>query len=86
MSIQSPINTLSSTALDVWRYGLTDTMANAMAVHERMELFTECSYEMHAVSRALRELESAGWCRRCMFGFKRASEHSESIATMEIPL
>ena len=83
---RTALESLSALALDVWRYGLTDMMANALAVHERMELLTGASYEAAAVSRALRELESAGWCRRCMFGFKRAREHSEGATTLKMPL
>lgn len=80
------LESLSTIALDVWRYGLTDTMANALVIHERMESETGASYEALAVSRALRELESAGWCRRCMFGFKRAAAHSAHAASSKLPL
>ena len=74
----TPIETLSSLALDVYRYGLTESCQPSPAIIERLEAETGGVYEPQAVSRSLRELESAGWCKRLMFGFRKVAEPKEN--------
>lgn len=74
----TPIESLSSLALEVYRYGLTESCQPSPAIIERLEKSTGGTYEPQAVSRSLRELETAGWCRRLMFGFRKIAEPKEN--------
>ena len=80
MNPRVPLETLSSLALDVWRFGLTDRSENALAIMARLEAKTETSVDPYALSLAVRELERGGWARRCMSGYKRIPEHCHQDA------
>lgn len=81
-----PLESLSSTALEVWRHGLTDHCQASPSIIERLESETGGLYAPSAVSEALRELERAGWCKRLMLGFRRVDAHKSSVENRNLPL
>lgn len=82
---RAPLESLSSLALDVWRFGLDDRQANALVVLARVEERLGTSIDPYSLSRALRELERGRWAHRGMAGFRRVHEHCNQEAA-ELPL
>lgn len=76
---RQPLETLSSLALDVWRFALGDAQENALPLLERFES-RGYAVDPGAFSRALGELVRAGWAHRGMQGFRRVAEHRNQDA------
>lgn len=82
MMPRAPLESLSSLALDVWRFGLDDKQANALDILNRVEGRLKTSVDPYALSQAIRELERGAWAKRGMAGFRRVPEHCEQEASM----
>lgn len=85
MSHRAPLSSLSSLALDVWRFGLDGRQANTLLLLERVERATGLLIDPKELSRAVRELEAGRWAVRGMLGFRRVPEHCEQEAAL-LPL
>lgn len=64
------ISTLSSLALDVWRYGLRDRGAHVYAVVARVERALGVTCDPESVSLACRDLVRSGHASRSALGYR----------------
>ena len=71
--------TLSTLALDVWRFGLTDRGAHLFVVVRRLERELGTTCDPMAVSLACRALVLAGLADKSPFGYRRRQERQLEV-------
>ncbi len=65
------VGDLSALALEVWQFGLQDRGADVFKVARRVERALQRTCDPESVSRACRDLVSAGYADRSPFGYRR---------------